>query len=116
MLFVKEMDAMNYNQIAAWKDIQEGLGTESVQVQLIRVTLLTPAQERWLVEHKLGIADLLNGRYAIALEEHIHQNFCKPWNNELERNGLERCFSEDVIGLAMVDSIQKTLGMPIKFG
>lgn len=110
------MNNMNYNQIAAWKDINEGLGTENVQVQLIRATLLTPAQERWLVEHKLGIADLLNGRYAIVLEEHIHQNFYKPWNDILQQNGLERCFSEESLGQAMVDSIQKTLGMPIKFG
>lgn len=107
---------MNHSYIACWKDIQDGIGEESQQVALIKVSLLLPAQNQWLIEHKLTIEDLLNGRYPVYLEAVIHGFFYKPWNDVLEKNGLQRSFSEDPIGQAMIDHIEKTLGKPINFG
>lgn len=107
---------MNHSYIPYWKDIQEiGCQSEQQQVALIKVSLLTVEQQQYLNEHKLSIEDLLNGRYLVADEVAIHHKFYKPWNDELQRNGLERSFSEQPLGQAMLDSIQKTLGMPIKF-
>jgi len=107
---------MNHSYIACWKDVQLGLGEEPQQVALIKVSLLTPGQNQWLIEMKLTIEDLLNGRYPVWAEAAVHGLFFKPWNDTLQANGLERSFSEDPIGQVMLDNIQKTLGMPIKFG
>jgi hypothetical protein len=107
---------MNHSYIACWKDIQvDGCQREEQLVSLIKVSLLTVEQQQYLNQHKLSIEDLLNGRYPIAIETEIHQKFYKPWNDVLAANGLERDFSEEPIGQAMLDSVQKTLGMPIKF-
>ncbi len=106
---------MNHSYVACWRDIQDGIGEEPQLVALIKVSLLLPAQSQWLVEHKLTIEDLLNGRYPVYLESVIHAFFYKAWNDMLEKAGLQRSFSEDPIGAAMIEHIEKTLGKPIKF-
>lgn len=107
---------MNHSHVACWKDSQDiGFDREEQQVSLIKVSLLTKDQEKWLAEHKLSVADLLNGRYLVTDEKEVCQKFYKPWNDVLEANGLRRSFHEDAIGEAMTKSIEKTLGMPFKF-
>lgn len=107
---------MNHSYIACWKDIQNGIGTEQQQVALIQVSLLSPEQNQWLKGRNLTIEDLLNGRYIAWLEGFVHLFFFKAWNDQLEKNGLERSFSEDInVSQEMITRMEATLGKPVKF-
>ena len=78
--------------------------------RLVRLTLMTPEQDKWLREHSLSIPDLLNGRWYHDDEEGVYSLLFGPWNAILRGNGIERWFSEHPIGDAMRASIQETLG------
>ena len=60
---------MDEQQIQAWKEADEhGIDNEDQLVQLIRWSLLTPEQDKWLKDHGKSIEVLLNGRDAINIE------------------------------------------------
>lgn len=93
----------------------ESTDDEDHRCEIIRGYLATPEQGEWLKSHDLTIADLLNGRYAVALEREVHTKFYKEWNDKLGLDSEGRkWFTEEPMGEAMLDSIEKTfkdLGM-----
>jgi hypothetical protein len=65
--------------------------------------------DEWLRRKGLTIAELLNGRYRVDDEAEVHRVFYTPWNNILEANGLDRTFSEEPIGEALLESVKQTI-------
>lgn len=105
---------MNHSLIAAWKDLQDGIGEEPQLVALIKATLLTKTQAKWLAENNLSIEDLLNGRYPIDKETIVVYLCYRNWNKKLIKEGLRPAFSEDIVGNPMLNEIEKLMG-PFKF-
>lgn len=89
--------------------IDGGFEDEESNVRFIKVWFLNEEQKSWLSEKNYDIADLLNGRYVIELEREIRETFYKPWNRILRANGVKPQFTEELLGKAMIESIERTL-------
>lgn len=88
-----------------WDGIDQEFGEVSTQVHWpeehqseerlvadIHAQLLGQMQYRWLSEHELGIADLLNGRYDCGLAEEVEFWFFADWNSKIGRP----CFGHEL--------------------
>lgn len=77
-----------------------GFDSEDRQIEAIKQYLLSDDDRALLREHDVSLSDILNGRFAVALNAEIFPMF-KRWNEKL---GYKR-FMEQGIGAELLEAV-----------